>query len=280
MLQRALLATLLAVACGAPAAQAGEEATSWSSILSDFVMGPQVQEEFHWKGRVASGKTIEIKGVNGSVVAIPAEGGDVVVDAIKKGRRQKPAEVEIKVVEHAQGLTLCAVYPTPRSGIPNECTPGPKGRMAVRNNDVAVEFQVKVPAGVRFVARTVNGSVRASLLTADVEAHTVNGSVTLDTRGHAQARTVNGSIRASLGQAQWQGEPLRFETVNGSVTVDLPAAASTSLDAKTVNGRIESSFPLAETHKASRTQLAGVIGKGGRALEVVTVNGSITLNRK
>ena len=47
--------------------------------------------------------------------------------------------------------------------------------MSVRDNDVNVEFRVKVPAGVRFVGRTVNGGIEASGITADAEAHTVNG---------------------------------------------------------------------------------------------------------
>jgi DUF4097 and DUF4098 domain-containing protein YvlB len=108
----------------------------------------------------------------------------------------------------------------------------------------------------------------------------VNGSVRVHTKGHAQAETVNGSITAGLGQAQWAGAPLRFETVNGSITVNLPASTSTSIDAETVNGRIHTDFALVQTSKQSRTRLAGVIGQGGRALELETVNGSINLHRQ
>src|SRR6266513_1792532 len=37
------------------------------------------QDEFHWKGKVAPGKAIEIKGVNGDVRAV-AGSGDIVTD--------------------------------------------------------------------------------------------------------------------------------------------------------------------------------------------------------
>jgi hypothetical protein len=280
MLLRPILATLLALPLAATHAHA-DDPSSWSSILENFFMGPQVKEEFHWSGRLPAEKTLEIKGINGRIVAEPAPGSDIVIDATKTGRRQKPSDVKIEVVEHAQGLTVCAVYPTPFGSSPNECAPGPKGgRMSVRNNDVSVAFRVKVPAGVRLVARTVNGGVDASGLTADVSAYTVNGSVALRTKGHAQAETVNGSIRAGLGQAQWSGQPLHFETVNGSITVELPATTSTAIDAQTVNGRIHSDFTLAQTTKVSRNKLAGVIGNGGRSLELETVNGSITLSRQ
>ena len=67
----------------------------------------------------------------------------------QEGPQERPAEVKIEVVEHAGGVTICAVYPS--SGAPNECKPGKGGRMNVRDNDVNVEFKVSVPAGVRFV---------------------------------------------------------------------------------------------------------------------------------
>ena len=53
---------------------------------------------------------------------------------------------------------------------------------------------VKVPAGVRFLGRTVNGGIQASGLKADAEAHTVNGGVQLESTGTARAQTVNGGI--------------------------------------------------------------------------------------
>jgi hypothetical protein len=280
MLLRSTLTLALTATLLATPARAEEDPNSWSSMFADFFMGPRTRENFHAAYRVPAGKTLEIKGVNGRIVAEPASGGETVVDAVKSGRRQKPSEVRIETVEHAGGITVCAVYPTPSGRSPNECLPGEKGRMSTRNNDVDVEFRVKVPAGVSFVARTVNGSVEASGLTEAVAAYTVNGSVRVHTKGHAQAETVNGSITAGLGQAQWTGAPLRFETVNGSITVNLPATTSTSIDAETVNGRIHSDFALAQTSKQSRTRLAGVIGQGGRALELETVNGSINLHRQ
>ena len=56
-----------------------------------------------------------------------------------------------------------------------------------------VHFDVRVPSGVGFVGRTVNGEVNAESLQSDAEAHTVNGSVRLTTSGLAVASTVNGS---------------------------------------------------------------------------------------
>jgi hypothetical protein len=161
--------------------------------------------EFHWQGAIADGKAIEIKGVNGEVRAEASTGNRVEVTAIKRWGRSAPESVNIEVVEHAGGVTVCALYPQ-RNGEPGRCKPGPGGQSS-NNNDVKVEFTVRVPAGVRFIGRTVNGNVRAEALGHNVEAHTVNGSIKVSTAGHAQASTVNGSINVTCGRADWNEAP-------------------------------------------------------------------------
>lgn len=233
-------------------------------------------DDFHWSGKLAAGQAIEVKGINGGITATGVAGGDVEVTAIKKGRRSDPAEVQLEVVEHAGGVTICAVYPS--EGTPNQCLPGKGGRMRVHDNDVKVEFQVKVPAGVRFVGRTVNGGIEASGLRADAEAETVNGGVELDSTGTARAQTVNGGITARLGRADWDGT-LKLETVNGGIEVSLPGTLSADVHASTVNGDISTDFPLQVTGKISKRKIQGTVGSGGRLLEMKTVNGGIELKK-
>jgi DUF4097 and DUF4098 domain-containing protein YvlB len=137
---------------------------------------------------------------------------------------------------------------------------------------------VRVPPGVALVARTVNGEIYAHSLESDVEAHTVNGDVDISTTGFASARTVNGSIDAIIGRMD-AGAPVEFETVNGSITLDLPEGINADLRATTVNGGVFSDFPLLISGRLSRRRLSGQIGDGGRLLELGTVNGSIRLLR-
>lgn len=239
----------------------------------------QAEDQFRWTGRVAQGKSIEVKGINGSISAEPASGDQLEVTAIKTGRRSDPAQVNIKVVEHAGGVTICAVYPSDDPGEPNSCEPGQgHGRMNVRNNDVKVDFKVRVPAKVDLISRTVNGEINALGLAGNVESHTVNGSINISTSGYAQAKTVNGDISAKLSNANWTGA-LDFKTVNGGITVNLPSETSSSVDATTVSGDISSDFQLTILGTISRKHLSGTIGGGGRELNLKTVNGSIHLRR-
>ena len=233
-------------------------------------------DDFRWHAALAAGRSLEIKGVNGEIHAVAASGGEAVVTARKSARRSDPASVEIKVVEHAGGVTVCAVYPGALLR-KNECKPG-DGGMSSHDNDVTVDFDVQVPAGVRFAGRTVNGGVEIGELTAEAEAETVNGNVSVASRGVARASSVNGSVRATLGRADWQGA-LRLTTVNGSVEVELPADTSASVSASTVNGDIHTDFPITVQGRLVGRHLDGTIGSGGRELKIETVNGSIRLHK-
>lgn len=243
------------------------------AIMSTRVFGERrpADELFEWQGRIAAGQHVEIKGVSGTITAAPSTSGLVEVTADRRGARNDPNEVRIAMVEHPAGVTVCAVYP--REG--NECLPGEEGRLSARRNDVNVAFTVGVPAGVDFVARHVNGTVRASGLTDDVEARTVNGNIDVTAGGHARAVTVNGSIRAALGGEGWDGEGF-FETVNGSVTLTLPETADTEVSVRTANGSIRTDLPITDTDEG-RQRFEGRLGDGGGELRIRTVNGSVRL---
>jgi hypothetical protein len=230
-----------------------------------------------WRGLVLQGNAIEIRGVNGDVRAAAASGQEVEVSAEMRGRRSNPADVRLDIVQHADGVTICALYPSPDSR-PNECAPG-GGRMNVRDNDVTVTFTVRVPAGVRFIGHTVNGDVTADGLAAPLSIQTVNGDATFSTSAYGDAKTVNGSIRGSLGSSQWN-QALKFKTVNGSISLDLPSDISTDVEAETVNGSISTEFPMTVTGKVNPRHLTGTIGGGGRSMDLETVNGSVTLKRR
>lgn len=269
----ALALTLSAQFVGA----AGVRVSNAAIAATTRAVAPQ-SNEFRWRKPLAPGRVVEIKGVNGKVQAEPATGGEVEVVASKTARRDDPDSVRVEAVEHGDGVTICAVYPSRDASKPNVCAPGDGGRMNVQNNDVKVDFVVRVPAGVRFTGRTVNGGVEALGLGADVEVATVNGSIKVTTTGLARATTVNGSITAAMGSAGWP-DKLDFSTVNGKLDLSFPAGLSADVDAETVNGSIMSDFPLTVTGRFSKRKLNGVIGGGGRGLHLRTINGDVLIRR-
>lgn len=248
--------------------------------LAFAASGAAGQEEFRWSGALDRGEAVTVRGVNGEIVARPGSGDDVVVRATKRARDDDPASVEIEVIEDAEGVLICAVYPDRNGERPNRCARGNDHRMSTHDNDVQVDFEVEVPPGVDLHAHTVNGDVRATGLTSFVRTSTVNGSIRVESRGVVSARTVNGSIDASMGSADWSG-PLKFHTVNGGITLRVPDGTSADIEVETVNGDLETDFPLTIEGRLrwGPKRLRGAIGGGGERLELHTVNGSIRLLR-
>ncbi len=235
-------------------------------------------QDWSWRKEVQAGKAIEIKAVNGDIETRAASGNQVEVRVRKSARRSDPDDVKIEVVEHAGGVTICAMYPTPRGERENECLPGARGRSSTRDNDVRTEFEVLVPRGVLFTGRTVNGDIEAVGLTADADVQTVNGSVHVETTGLAEAATVNGSIEARMGRTNWT-DTRSFQTVNGSITLELQGDLHADVSASTVNGSLSSDWPMTISGKWGPRRMRGKIGNGGRGLELQTVNGDIELKR-
>ncbi|HSD33328.1 MAG TPA: DUF4097 family beta strand repeat-containing protein, partial [Gemmatimonadales bacterium] len=88
----------------------------------------------------------------------------------------------------------------------------------------------------------------------------------------------NGSIRATMGRADWASQA-EFTTVNGGITLTMPGNLSAEVSAETVNGDLETDFPLTVTGKFGPRRMRGTIGSGGRYLKLSTVNGSIRLRK-
>ena len=261
----------------APSANAETIGSAPSCLAGALV---QKSDDFSWNGIVAQGGTIEIKNINGSITADPSNTNEVQVTATKRSRRSDASTVQIKVVPHAGGVTICALYPY-EDGSYGTCEPGNShnGRNGRgRNNDVNVDFTVRVPAAVSFIGNTVNGGIIASSLTGNVQTRTVNGSIKISTTGYAEASTVNGGIEAKLGNASWPDQ-IAFSTVNGEVGIDLPPGLNTEVEAQTLHGSINSEFPLESTNLKDSKHLKGRIGSGGRQILLKTLNGSITLRR-
>lgn len=239
--------------------------------------GAAAQEPWSWHKALAAGKTIEIKNIEGDITATPASGNEVEVVAHRHGNTR---DVQIKVDEDADGVTICTVY-----GDADDCV-SRDHRHSRWNNDVddgAVDFEVRVPRGVRFAAHSVSGEIEATGLTADVDVGTVSGDVRVATTGLVEAASVSGSLNVRMGRADWDGT-LEFTTVSGDITVEMPATLNASVHYNTVSGDFDSDWPVTmrSTFRGrgpGRANVDGTIGTGGRELRFSTVSGDVELRK-
>ena len=238
--------------------------------------------DFRWVGAVAQGAWVRVNNINGSVFVEQGTGNQVEITATKRARRGDPEDVRIEVVRGGAGdgdVIVCALWNDRATcnerGSNNSYNSDDHGD---NRGDVSVEFRVKLPAGVRVNANTVNGRVRVEGATSEVVVNTVNGAIdATSATGPVRASSVNGSIEVRMSQLG--SGNLEYATVNGSMRIHLPASLNADVELSTVNGSLESDFPLTVQGRMDRRHMRARIGNGGPRLSFRTVNGSVSLIR-
>jgi hypothetical protein len=238
-------------------------------------------EPFNWSGEVQASHWVYVRNLNGAVRVEPGTGTKVEITAIKSWRRGDPKDVRITVTQTGSGkgdLLVCALWNENSSCDEDGYHSRNDGWWRDSRNDVSVEFTIRLPAGVKIDASSVNGAVNVEGATADVVARTVNGGIEArSVSGSVSARTTNGSITVRAGRLD--GSRTEYSTVNGSITVELPPGINADVDMRTVNGRVSSDFPLTVEGAISARRLRAKLGDGGPSLKFSTVNGSIHLRK-
>jgi len=216
-----------------------------------------------------SASTLDAQTTNGGITLNGTGQGQVVVRIRKTVRAPSEQEaegfarkVQIHVERNGNGIWIYKHHPKP----PN-------------HTQVEVEYDIQCPSSVDVVLATVNGVIQVRGMQGTVDAGTVNGNIDLQGgAGNLSLRCVNGNVDAlaeALRGAGW------FSTVNGSVTLTLPAGFSGQLDAQTTNGRASSDFPIAVPAGSPRGRLSGPLGDGGSTqVTLRAVNGNVSLKRR
>lgn len=283
-MNRFALLTAAALAIAAPAASAqqeyGREGTTW-----------------RWDGRVENGRWMQVFNVNGSVEFGPSSDNMVHLVAEKRSNGRGMDDIHYEVVQENGNVTICAIW-----NDNSRCEDG--GYQSLRRNNennrnnTTVKFTVLVPKGLRVGANSVNGAVSVRDVGAEVRARTVNGGVevrnaggrvransvngTVDVNtavGPVSAETVNGNVEARMTSLEGN-DPMDFKTVNGSVTIIVPARFDADFRFDTVHGGIDSDFPMTLTGRFGPRHARGTIGAGGRDIRASAVNGSIELRKQ
>jgi DUF4097 and DUF4098 domain-containing protein YvlB len=153
---------------------------------------------------------------------------------------------------------------------------------------VSLRYEVKLPrahdndAGID--VKVNNGEVKLSQVDGKISVQVLNGSIDLrNVKGALNVKSTNGSIDASFDALDDdEDHSLKFETSNGSITLQFKSALNADLKAQTATGSItiDSAFGVDVTKRIVGAEASGQIGDGDgdkRSLDVRTQNGSITI---
>jgi len=242
------------------------------------------QNAFSLRERIPQDQWIRVRNLNGAVHVRAATGDQVEVRATKTWRRGDPKSVRIESRKSSDGsILVCATWTDDTVCTEDRYSNDDRGRRwrdDDNRNDVAVDFEVRVPKGVKVGVWTVNGGASVDGVTNEVLASTVNGSVeATSTGGPVQASTVNGSVHATMGRLDGN-QDLTFKSVNGTVVAEFTGDIDADIDLSTVNGRFQTDWPVTITGRIDPRHLRATLGKGGRRIRLSTVNGNVELRKR
>lgn len=105
------------------------------------------------------------------------------------------------------------------------------------------DFEVTVPRNTNIViSNALGGDLEIADITGDLEVKSLNGSVSLQgVSSGALVETMNGEIEVDV-RSLTESKPLSFTSMNGEVTVRLPADAKANVRLRTHNGSILTDF--------------------------------------
>ncbi|MFN7984651.1 MAG: hypothetical protein U0Q11_22630 [Vicinamibacterales bacterium] len=257
-----------------------------------------INKTLAWPG--GQSHVLELSNINGSVHIVAENRSDVSIVATRtvdrEGRNGQPTPT-VDFRQESGRLLVCGDNThcgcrTSRSDRRDDWDNDDRGREEDRAR-VRVDFEVRVPRAVTLNVCTVNSRM---LRVEDTEGpftiSNVNGGLELvNLRGAGSAHTVNGSLQASFA-AQPTG-PSDFRTVNGRVDVTFPPSLSANLRLNTLHGGLYTDFEttlLPRTPPTPERRNGGVkyrfdrdakvqVGAGGPELSFQTVNGDIRVRK-
>jgi len=103
-------------------------------------------------------------------------------------------------------------------------------------------------------------------------AQKINLELRIPARAHAAIVTGAGSVEVRGAPAA-----LLIQTISGEIRVELPNKTSADIVAESRTGTISSSFSSVAVNQASRPQLQGRLGRGGKGVRLYSQAGNITL---
>jgi DUF4097 and DUF4098 domain-containing protein YvlB len=287
--------------------------------FSDLADQARFSRDFHFNYPLNANGRLSIETFNGSVEVSGWDQNTIDISGTKYGPTQQEADdLPVSIDHAADAVNIRVVRPStrrnnqgarfviklPRTALMDRLI---TSNGAIRTIDGAGPARLKTSNGAvrvehlqgRLDIQTSNGGVELIDIDGDVTAHTSNGRVRAErVRGTLDATSSNGSIVADVvrnGPVRVEtsnssvelnlpadfSRDVRASTSNGGITVRLPEALNARVIARTSNSRISSDFDLQMRGEISKNRVDATIGSGGGPLiDLSTSNGGIRLAKR
>ncbi len=214
--------------------------------------------------------SIDANTINGSIDVTARQDTTITLDITKKclGEDSIDAEEHIAEIEISTNISGGELFVN--AYMPDE-----------QDRDYTASFDFRMPEVLYLDLSTINGSIAITNMLGGAKVRSINGGFTFqNVEGAIEGETTNGSIDCDMNQLL-ANESITFTTDNGSVLINLPTAVAVSFDLENDNGNISiTGFTNVNYTTNEPRHKVGTINGGGAPIDVITINGDISLEAK
>lgn len=228
-----------------------------------------------------SGSGLKVITRNGHITATRSAGADVqIIATLRMVNDERLRETTISANRDGSGVLVIAAMP-----------PGGEWK-----SSEGCSFDVTLPDANGVNLKSSNGKIETSGLSGAAEAESSNGSLVISSHngpihaetsnGHIDITAATGSVNCSTSngavKVSLKGPgPVRIDTNNGAITLQVGKAFAGSINIKTSNGSISTpsaapGFPSLTVQREGKNRAKVSLGTGP-ASELDTSNGSVTV---
>jgi len=199
------------------------------SVASESRVSADRSVHVEYNSLGSAGKTLHIETENGDVQCTATDANEIIVDAhiLVHGRQIETCEQladQVRVEVQVVGETIEVVTTKPKKF----------------GYGYSIGYSVRLPKRLGVNAETVNGEVMVLGVEGAITVESVNGNVrAVETKGAIDASTTNGSIYLR----QVAAVSIEASTVNGRVDCSCRGTAPDRMDISTVNGSVDIALP-------------------------------------
>ncbi|MCC6866775.1 MAG: hypothetical protein IT280_11525 [Ignavibacteria bacterium] len=145
-----------------------------------------------------------------------------------------------------------------------------------RHSSPEVNYNIKLPANMKVISESVNGTITISRINGDINAENVNGRINvLNCRGKLDLESVNGTIICNVDSVT---SGINISLTNGDVKLGGLKNVNAEINSQTTNGKVTYKNLTFTNASNERTSLSGILGNGGAQIKIETINGRIILD--
>lgn len=218
--------------------------------------------------KLSPGGTLRLKSFSGRVNITAADGDQVVVDAVRRGSRDRLDHVKLDIRGDGSGVYI-------------DANRRDSSRWLTHNNVVETDFDIRVPRKTNIDVKVFSATVNVDGVEGRYNIGGFSSRITLaNIVGPVKAHTFSGPVE--IHAKSWQpDQDIDVDTFSGNVTLRVPESAAALVSFNSFSGYLNSEVPLT-FRNGRRTNLKAELGANPSSrgnLRFKTFSGSVRIDR-